>query len=40
MIGAKDLEIVGVTKNGERVQIFKDGNWRASETPVCSRQKQ
>ena len=27
MIGAKDLEIVGVTKNGERVPIFKDGNW-------------
>ena len=27
MIGAKDLDIVGITKNGERVQIFKDGNW-------------
>lgn len=27
MIGSKDLNIVGVTKNGERVQIFKDGNW-------------
>ena len=27
MIGSKDLNIVGVTKNGLRVQIFKDGNW-------------
>ena len=27
MIGSKDLEIVGITKNGERVPIFKDGNW-------------
>ncbi len=27
MIGSKDLDIVGVTKNGDRVQIFKDGNW-------------
>ncbi len=27
MIGAKDLDIVGVTKKGERVQIFKNGNW-------------
>ena len=27
MIGSKDLQIVGVTKTGERVQIFKDGNW-------------
>ncbi len=27
MIGAKDLDIVGVTRTGERVQIFKDGNW-------------
>ena len=27
MIGAQDLSIVGVTKNGARVQIFKDGNW-------------
>lgn len=27
MIGSKDLDIVGVTKNGERVQIFKKGNW-------------
>ena len=27
MIGSKDLLIVGVTKDGKRVQIFKDGNW-------------
>ncbi len=27
MIGSKDLEIVGVTKMGSRVQIFKNGNW-------------
>lgn len=27
MIGAKDMSIVGVTKDGERIQIFKDGNW-------------
>lgn len=27
MIGSKDLNIVGITKNGLRVQIFKDGNW-------------
>ncbi len=27
MIGAKDMSIVGITKDGERVQIFKDGNW-------------
>ena len=27
MIGSKDLDIVGVTKNGERIQIFKNGNW-------------
>lgn len=27
MIGAKDMSIVGVTKTGERVQIFKDGTW-------------
>ena len=27
MIGSKDLDIVGVTKRGERVQIFKNGNW-------------
>lgn len=27
MIGDKDTNIVGVTKNGERIQIFKNGNW-------------
>ncbi len=27
MIGSPDLEVVGVTKNGARVQIFKNGNW-------------
>ena len=27
MIGAKDTAVVGVTKTGERVQIFKDGTW-------------
>ena len=27
MIGAKDTDIVGVKASGERVQLFKDGNW-------------
>lgn len=27
MIGAADLDIVGVTENGERIQIFKNGDW-------------
>ncbi len=27
MIGAKDTSIVGIKASGERVQIFKDGNW-------------
>lgn len=27
MIGSSDLSIVGVSAAGERVQIFKDGNW-------------
>lgn len=27
MIGAEDLDIVGVTESGERIQIFKDGGW-------------
>lgn len=27
MIGSKDMSIVGVTLDGKRVQIFKDGNW-------------
>ncbi|MDY2574615.1 MAG: aminopeptidase [Bacilli bacterium] len=27
MIGSKDLQIVGITKEGKEVQIFKNGNW-------------
>ncbi len=27
MIGSKDMSIVGVTKEGDRIQIFKNGNW-------------
>lgn len=27
MIGSKDLDITGVTQDGKRVQIFKNGNW-------------
>ena len=27
MIGTADLSIVGITKDGERVEIFKNGNW-------------
>ncbi len=27
MIGARDTSIVGITKTGERVQIFKNGTW-------------
>ena len=27
MIGAKDTSVVGVTREGKRVQIFADGNW-------------
>lgn len=27
MIGTPDMNIVGVTKTGERVQIFENGNW-------------
>jgi aminopeptidase len=27
MIGTKDMDIVGVTRTGERVQIFKNGTW-------------
>ena len=30
MIGARDTSIVGITKTGERVQIFKDGDWAFS----------
>ncbi len=27
MIGSKDLSIEGVSRDGKRIQIFKDGNW-------------
>lgn len=27
MIGARDTSIVGITRSGERVQIFENGNW-------------
>lgn len=27
MIGTRDLSIVGVDKNGNKIQIFKDGTW-------------
>ena len=27
MIGSRDMDIVGVTKTGERIQIFKNGTW-------------
>ncbi|MDE6758818.1 MAG: aminopeptidase [Clostridia bacterium] len=27
MIGSNDMDIVGVTKDGKRIQIFKNGNW-------------
>ncbi|MGN0822709.1 MAG: aminopeptidase [Candidatus Gallimonas sp.] len=27
MIGTKDLEVIGITKNGARVPVFKAGNW-------------
>ena len=27
MIGSRDMSIVGVTKDGRRVQIFENGNW-------------
>lgn len=27
MIGSKDLSIVGITCDGQEIQIFKDGNW-------------
>ncbi|WP_397548195.1 aminopeptidase [Rossellomorea marisflavi] len=27
MIGSERMDIVGVTRDGESVQIFKDGNW-------------
>lgn len=27
MVGTADLDVVGITKDGKKVQIFKDGNW-------------
>ena len=27
MIGSEDLNITGETESGERVHIFKNGNW-------------
>ena len=27
MVGSKDLSIIGETKEGEKVQIFENGNW-------------
>ena len=27
MIGTSDLEITGINKNGETIQIFSNGNW-------------
>jgi aminopeptidase len=27
MIGAKDTSIVGITKDGKRIPLFKDGTW-------------
>ena len=27
MIGTRDLSIIGVDKDGKKVQIFKDGTW-------------
>ena len=27
MVGTEDLSVVGVKKNGEKVQLFKDGEW-------------
>jgi aminopeptidase len=27
MIGAKDTNVIGTTKDGKKVQIFKDGDW-------------
>ena len=27
MIGSSDMDIVGITYEGNEVQIFKDGNW-------------
>ena len=27
MMGTKDTSVIGTTRNGEKVEIFKDGNW-------------
>ncbi|MDE6613962.1 MAG: aminopeptidase, partial [Clostridia bacterium] len=27
MIGSDDMNIVGITKDGKKIQIFKNGNW-------------
>jgi aminopeptidase II. Metallo peptidase. MEROPS family M29 len=27
MIGTNDLEIIGITKDGQEIPIFKNGNW-------------
>ena len=27
MVGSSDLQITGITKDGEEVIVFKDGNW-------------
>lgn len=27
MVGTKDLDIVGIKRDGSKVQVFKDGNW-------------
>ena len=27
MVGTADLDVVGITKDGKKIQIFKDGNW-------------
>jgi aminopeptidase len=27
MVGAEDMDIVGITYDGQEVQIFKDGEW-------------
>ena len=27
MIGTKDLSIIGITKDGKEIEIFKDGNF-------------
>lgn len=27
MIGTEDLSVTGVKKNGEKVELFKDGEW-------------